>query len=225
MTMTQDRMTFSFRCPKTLKDAFASKAKANGTTASALIKDFMQAYIDGSYDNSTDTQAVDKEQSTDTEKQSTDHQDDGAENERIDELEMAIAALQTELADHQQQLNGMTEAIECQDNAYDNLWNEVRSQRGMMDGVSCPLPPLPEELPSNDNVPADQIEDSESTELHSEVEWTTSELAEEYAISPQNLTNWRTGKSQPRGKNASLWRQIQEAFQYDSENKKWILRR
>jgi len=59
--MTQDRMTFSFRCSRPLKDSFSAKAKANGTTASALIKDFMQAYVDGSNDKSIDN----KNQSTD----------------------------------------------------------------------------------------------------------------------------------------------------------------
>lgn len=151
--MTQERMTFSFRCPRSLKEAFSTKAKAHGTTASALIKDFMQAYVDGSYDTSTDKKGINSEKCNDNNGQSTDTDDNGIDNQRIEELEMAIVALQNELANHQQQINDMAEAIELQDNAYDGLQNEVRSQQAMMDGLSCPLP---EEQPTNDKISADQ---------------------------------------------------------------------
>lgn len=119
--MTQ-RMTFSFRCPTDLKNAFSAKAKANGTTASALIKRFMEDYINGSTDSSIDKNTSDEDSSTD--------------NKNGSYADSELAQLQSALTELQSQVNRL---------------EKTQVSHSDIEGISCSLPSTDTEAKSTDN--------------------------------------------------------------------------
>jgi predicted DNA-binding protein len=154
--MAQDRMTFSFRCPRSLKDAFSAKAKANGTTASALIKDFMQAYVDGSNDKSIDKKATTDEQCHNNNQQSSDT-DDGIDNQRIKDLE-------AKLEFSHRLLERLQLVEDNQANLADRTWaleNSALTKLDYLEGLSCPFPQC-------QNAPAGESNEGKSTDNSSE---------------------------------------------------------
>lgn len=190
--MTQDRMTFSFRCPRTLKDAFSAKAKANKTTASALIKDFMEAYVNGSYDKSTDN----KNRSTDGNDKSTDVTDQSV----LEELRSRIAALEAKVDNKQEkETNGVKFVDE--------------------DGVGTSHP---RNDTVRDRVGIDTLEQSQDDIVTSEQTFTSKEIAQEYQISDSNnLHRWRRGTRKPTGENLKKWNEIKEKYDWDDKAQRW----
>lgn len=190
--MTQDRMTFSFRCPRTLKDAFSAKAKANKTTASALIKDFMEAYINGSHDKSTDN----KNGSTDSNNKNTDL----IEQSVLEELRSRIAALEAKVDSNQErEANGTKNVAEDDVGTSHPRKDTARDQAGI-----------------------DTLKQSQDDIVTSEQTFTSKEIAQKYQISDSNnLHRWRRGARKPTGENLKKWNEIKEKYDWDDKAQKW----